>query len=78
MASAYRMLRKGGRVIILDLLNHQFEKARELYADHWLGFSEVDLHQLLEDAGFKQIDVRVVAREKDSPHFQTLFATGTK
>jgi len=78
MASAYRMLRKGGRVIILDLLNHQFEKARELYADHWLGFSEVDLHELLEDAGFKQVDVRVVAREKDSPHFQTLFATGVK
>jgi len=78
MASAFRMLKKGGRVIILDLLNHQFEKARELYADHWLGFSEVDLHQLLEDAGFKQIDVRVVAREKNSPHFQTLFASGVK
>jgi len=78
MASAFRMLKKGGRVIILDLLNHQFEKARELYADHWLGFSEVDLHQLLEGAGFKQIDVRVVAREKNSPHFQTLFASGVK
>ena len=78
MASAFRMLKKGGRVIILDLLNHQFEKARELYADHWLGFSEVDLHQLMEGAGFKQIDVRVVAREKNSPHFQTLFATGVK
>jgi ubiquinone/menaquinone biosynthesis C-methylase UbiE/predicted transcriptional regulator len=76
--SAYRMLRKGGRVIILDLLSHQFEKARELYADHWLGFSEVDLHELLEKAGFKQIDVRVVAREKESPHFQTVFATGSK
>jgi len=38
----------------------------------------VDLHQLLEDAGFKQIDVRVVAREKNSPHFQTLFASGVK
>ncbi|HJT82618.1 MAG TPA: metalloregulator ArsR/SmtB family transcription factor [Chthoniobacterales bacterium] len=78
IASAYRMLKKGGRVIILDLLSHQFEKARELYADHWLGFSEIDLHQLLEDAGFKQVDVRVVAREKESPHFQTLFATGVK
>src|SRR3954470_4240882 len=78
MESAYRMLRKGGRVIILDLLSHQFEKARELYADHWLGFTEVDLHELLESAGFKQIDVRVVAREKESPHFQTVFASGSK
>src|SRR5204862_6704885 len=45
IASAYRMLRKGGRIGILDLLSHRFERARELYADHWLGFSEVQLHQ---------------------------------
>jgi ubiquinone/menaquinone biosynthesis C-methylase UbiE/biotin operon repressor len=78
LASAYRILKKNGRVIILDLLSHQFEKARELYLDHWLGFSEVQLHDLLEAAGFKNIDVRVVAREKQSPHFQTVLATGTK
>lgn len=29
------------RLVILELLSHRFEKARELYADHWLGFSEV-------------------------------------
>jgi ubiquinone/menaquinone biosynthesis C-methylase UbiE/predicted transcriptional regulator len=78
LASAHRMLKKNGRVVILDLLAHRFEKARELYADHWLGFSEVRLHELLEDAGFKNIDVRVVSREKQSPHFQTVFATGAK
>jgi ubiquinone/menaquinone biosynthesis C-methylase UbiE/predicted transcriptional regulator len=78
LASAHRMLKKGGRVIILDLLSHQFEKARDLYADHWLGFSEIELHELLENAGFRQIDVRVVAREKESPHFQTVFAAGVK
>ena len=55
-----------------------FEKARELYADHWLGFSEVQLHQLLEAAGFSDIEVTVVSREKESPHFQTVFATGVK
>jgi ArsR family transcriptional regulator len=76
--SAHSILRKNGRIVILDLLNHSFERARELYADHWLGFSEVQLHQFLEDSGFKNIDVRVVAREKQSPNFQTVFATGTK
>src|SRR5437667_7346105 len=76
--SAYRMLRKGGRIVILDLLSHRFERARELYADHWLGFSEVELHQFLSSAGFKNIEVTVVSREKQSPHFQTVFATGTK
>src|SRR5205085_8211894 len=78
IASAYRMLRKGGRIVILDLLSHRFERARELYADHWLGFSEVQLHQFLETSGFKNIEVTVVSREKQSPHFQTVFATGVK
>src|SRR5213082_1665973 len=78
ITSAHSILRKNGRIVILDLLNHSFERARELYADHWLGFSEVQFHQFLENAVFKSIDVRVVAREKQSPNFQTVFATGTK
>ncbi|MDQ3118426.1 MAG: metalloregulator ArsR/SmtB family transcription factor, partial [Verrucomicrobiota bacterium] len=56
---AHRILRKGGRLVVLDLLSHRFERARELYADHWLGFSEVELHQMLEDAGFGRIEVTV-------------------
>src|SRR5881398_904970 len=78
ITSAHRILRKGGRIVILDLLSHRFERARELYADHWLGFSEVQLHQFLETSGFKNIEVTVVSREKQSPHFQTVFATGVK
>src|SRR6187401_500410 len=76
--AAHRILKKGGRLVILDLLSHRFEKARELYADHWLGFSEVQLHQLLEKTGFREIEVTVVSREKEAPHFQTVFATGIK
>ena len=76
--SAHRLLKKNGRIVVLDLLSHRFEKARELYADHWLGFSEVRLHELLEKSGFRNIEVSVVAREKQSPHFQTVFATGMK
>ena len=72
------MLKKKGRVVILDLLAHRFEKARELYADYWLGFSEVQLHQFLEKGGFRDIEVSVVSRETQSPHFQTVFATGIK
>lgn len=78
IAGAHRILRKGGRLVILDLLSHRLERARELYADHWLGFSEVQLHQLLEESGFKNIEVTVVSREKESPHFQTVFASGVK
>jgi ArsR family transcriptional regulator len=38
----------------------------------------VQLHQLLEKSGFREIEVSVVSREKQSPHFQTVFAGGVK
>ena len=76
--SAYRILRPGGRIAILDLLTHSFEQARELYADLWMGFSEVELLRLLEQAGFKENEVRVVSKELNSPYFQTVLATGRK
>jgi len=78
IAAAHQILKRGGRLAILDLLSHRFERARELYADHWLGFSEVELHQFLEKSGFREIEVSIVAREKQSPHFQTVFGTGVK
>jgi ubiquinone/menaquinone biosynthesis C-methylase UbiE/DNA-binding transcriptional ArsR family regulator len=78
IAAANLILKRAGRLVILDLLSHRFERARELYADHWLGFSEVHLHQMLEQSGFKKIEVTIVSREKESPHFQTVFATGVK
>lgn len=78
IVAAHRILKKGGRVAILDLAQHQFEEARELYADRWLGFSEADLFRFLEDAGFHDIEISVVSREAQPPHFQTVLATGLK
>jgi len=78
VAAAFHILKKQGRIAILDLLSHNFEQARELYADLWLGFSEVELHRMLKEAGFSKIEVSVVARDEESPHLQTIFATGVK
>ena len=78
LKAAYRLLKPGGSVMILDLQKHQFEKARELYGDRWLGFAESDLHHWLEEAGFKQVEISVVAREEEPPHFQTILASGAR
>jgi len=44
---------------VLDLLKHNVEEARKLYADHWLGFREVRLQELLERSDFRDIEVSV-------------------
>src|SRR6266478_8457423 len=74
ISSAYKILRPGGQLWMLDLSKHKFEKARELYGDRWLGFEESDLHHWLEGAGFKKIEISVVAREEEPPHFETILA----
>lgn len=78
VAEAFRILRQGGRLLVLDLKAHTFEKARELYSDHWLGFTEGTLHGFLREAGFVRIEVVNVAREEKSPFFETLLACGDK
>lgn len=78
VAEAWRILKPGGRIVLLDLAKHRFEEARELYADEWLGFSEVELEAAMEKAGFRGIQISVVHKEAEAPHFQTLLAVGDK
>jgi ArsR family transcriptional regulator len=78
LAEAHRILRPGGRVVVLDLLKHSCEEARELYADVWLGFSQVELANLMREAGFSGPDVSTVHREAEPPHFETVLAIAVK
>jgi ArsR family transcriptional regulator len=78
IVQAHRILKAGGQIMILDLLRHNFERAHELYGDRWLGFEESDLHKWLDAARFKNVDISVVAREEEPPHFATILAGGTR
>jgi ubiquinone/menaquinone biosynthesis C-methylase UbiE/biotin operon repressor len=78
VAEAWRILKPGGRIVVLDLLRHNYEEARELYADLWLGFTEVEVTRFLRQAGFRNIETSIVHSEEDAPHFETLLAVGDK
>ena len=78
LEAAWKILRPGGTLLVLDLVEHAFEAAREMYADVWLGFAPVELSRLMREAGFGGITVEVVAKEKEGPGFQTLLAVGNR
>ncbi len=78
VAEAWRILKPGGRIAVLDLLRHHFEEAREMYADLWLGFTELELRRYLEKQGFTDIYSAVVHREAEALHFETILAVGSK
>ena len=75
---ACRILKPGGQLLILDLKEHAFVKAHELYGDLWLGFKESALHGFLKKAGFQKVEVATVSRETNEPYFETLLASGVK
>ncbi len=76
--AAYRILKPGGRIVVLDLKTHTFEQARELYADTWLGFAEVELRAFLAHAGFTSVRSWIVDRETQAPWLETILAIGEK
>jgi ubiquinone/menaquinone biosynthesis C-methylase UbiE/DNA-binding transcriptional ArsR family regulator len=78
LAEAARILAPGGRVVVLDLLKHRFEEAREMYADEWLGFSEAEIEAMFENAGFANVETAVVDKDVEAPQFQTLLAVADK
>ena len=77
IAEAYRILRPGGRVLVLDLREHDQAWVRKRFGDRHLGFSSEQLDALLRGAGLREVKVNVGASKAGDP-FAVLIASGTK
>ena len=78
LSEAFRILRKGGQLVVLDLKEHQFSKARQLYGDQWLGFPENELYRMIKSVGFRKVKVETIAKEEREPYFETILGYGEK
>ncbi len=58
-----RVLKPGGRVVIVDMLPHDRDGYRQQMGHVWLGFPEDDMRRLMSDAGFGS--PRIVALPSD-------------
>jgi ubiquinone/menaquinone biosynthesis C-methylase UbiE/DNA-binding transcriptional ArsR family regulator len=76
LGEAVRVLRPGGRLLALDLGEHDEGWVRTL-GDKWLGFSPDRLSSLFAAAGLADVIVRVGARRPADP-FTVLVASGRK
>ena len=77
LAEAARILRPGGRVLVLDLREHDQAWVRNRFGDRHFGFSTPRLDVLLRDAGLSDVRVTVGASKAGDP-FAVLIASGVK
>src|SRR5690349_20088698 len=73
-----RVVRKGGRVLVVDMLPHDREEYQQQMGHVWLGFSEKQITRFLNGAGFDDVRVRPLPADPDAKGPSLFAAIATK
>ncbi|TAK19425.1 MAG: methyltransferase domain-containing protein [Acidobacteria bacterium] len=78
LAEAARILKPGGRLLIVDMAPHEKEEYRQQMGHVWLGFSEDQMKKMLAAAGFTHVRVHALPPAHSAKGPALLMATGRK
>jgi ArsR family transcriptional regulator len=78
LAEVSRVLKPGGRLIMVDMLPHDRDNYRQQMGHVWLGFSEDKMTRLLADAGFGKTRIVPLVPDARAKGPGLFVATGEK
>ncbi len=78
VAECARVLRPGGRLVVLSLDAHEHTKITAPYGERHAGFSPRALRSLLSRSGLEPLTSEVASREAKKPHFSVVLAVARK
>jgi len=78
LSEVSRVLKPGGRVLLVDMLPHDRDNYRQQMGHVWLGFSEEHTRRLLEATGFEGVRIVPLAPDARAKGPALFVATGHK
>ncbi|MEO2146898.1 MAG: metalloregulator ArsR/SmtB family transcription factor [bacterium] len=75
LAEARRIIKPGGRLLVIELLAHNESWVKEQLQHIHQGFTENELTELIQATGFENLLLERAARDPQPPNFMTLVAS---